>query len=165
MSSFGKFQAWNIGIQTAVLIATLLCGIIIGFRQTNISSAQTDISKRLLELEYEISILVSYDVSAKRFILSNTGRHNIYLGGAQCDPIGRPIFEQPKLIAAGQRQFIDADLTQGVPARGSFEQGVEFFLLDSQRTKFAIRGNAVTDNTTGQTVVHIRLGLPVYENW
>jgi len=120
-----RFEKWQ--LVTAVIQTLLFAGtVIIAFKQCGISSKQNEISQTLLELQYAVSVEVSYDSSAKRLIVANKGQGNIYLWGKQtrrCGKSGRaiaaPDYSRRVLLYSGGSIRVVADQPRGPERRNN----------------------------------------------
>ena len=117
MTAFEKWQLVNMTFQSALLTGTFVAAFYIGRKQTEISARQTEISQRLLDLGYGVSVPITYDLPNKRFVFKNNGRHNIYLAGGRANPIGKLLLTPPPLISVGDSDYIEADVVQGAPSQ------------------------------------------------
>ncbi|SRR6266496_5494385 len=153
------FEWWQIvisGIQTVVLIIaaalataigilTIAVAFIIGVRQTEIASKQTQINEQLLDLQYALSAVLTYDPSTKRLVISNLGRTNIYLAGYGLDDLS-PEMQPPRLIGPlGTHYITTADFDNYILSRASgaphVDVTIRLFLLDDRQIKYLLLAN------------------------
>src|SRR5436305_497498 len=118
MKTFEWWQTIIAGIQTAVLIITVVVARNIGVRQTEIASKQAEISEKLLDREYAISAVLVFEPSTKHLLISNFGRTNIYLAGYGLDDLTPVMQQSPRLIPPlGSHYISTADFDNYILSR------------------------------------------------
>jgi len=149
------------------LFGTMLGAWYFGLKQTDIARQQTEINRRLFELEYELSIDVDYDKERKMLILSNRSRHSIYFGGVRFAGAG-PLEPTPRQIPAGRKHEIrrHQDYDELAPAEGGFTENVDFYLIDGRHQKFILQTEVSTRNHNGKLFeIDIRKNAPEKADW
>jgi hypothetical protein len=179
------FEWWQIvisGIQTIVLIVaaalatavgilTVAVAFIIGVRQTEIASRQTQINEDLLSLQYAISTVLQYEPSTKRLIIHNLGHTNIYLAGYGLDDLSPAMQQSPPLIGpAGSHYIQTADLDNYILSRASGTSHanitIKLFLLDARQTKYLqLVALSCEIGENQQITVNTRPSIPTKVAW
>src|SRR6266487_1540440 len=141
MKAFEWWQVVLTGIQTIALIVAAALAYMIGLRQNEIASTQTQINE-LLNLQYTVSAVLAYEPSTKHLVISNLGHTNIYLAGYGIDVLS-PEMQPPRLIGPGGSHYIrTADLENYILSRASGASHVNIiarlFLLDDRQTKYLL---------------------------
>lgn len=99
MTAFEKWQV-IIGITSAcLLLAAFLGALLVGLRQN-------EINQRLLDLQYNVSVDITYDSS--RLNISNKSTTNLFLWGAKTGSNEAVMEDQPRLISPGGYYYINA---------------------------------------------------------
>jgi hypothetical protein len=151
MTAFEKWQALNGAIQNMLLLGTYSFAAYIGFKQTEISSKQTEIYQRLIDLQYAISITVAYEESTKRIIIGNNSHTNIYLGGYWLDDLEPVMQPELRVMAPGQAHHINTEdldkyiLSRRAPEAPQVNVVVKLFIMDERNTKYIIRTTLACD--------------------
>ena len=167
MSTFEKWQALNLVLTNILFLGTMLGAWYFGFKQTNIARQQTEINRRLFELEHELSVDVDYNKDRKVLILSNRGRHGIYFGGVRFGGSG-PLEASPVAIPVGGKHEIrrHQDYDELAPTDGGFTENVDLYLMDGRREKFILQAEVFTRNQGGKLfAMDIRKNAPAKSDW
>jgi hypothetical protein len=167
MSGFEKWQVVNLVVANVLLLGAVVGAWYVGLKQTSIARQQAEINRRLLELEYELSIDIDYDKERKVFILSNRSRHSVYFGGVRFGGTG-PLETIPQAIPVGGKYEITRhqDYDQLAPSNGGWTEDVNFYLMDERREKFIVRAEVSTRNQNGKlSELRIRKTAPEKVKW
>jgi len=167
MSASEIWSVVNAIIGNCLLLAAVLAAFYVGLKQNEISARQTQISERLFDLEYELSIDLNYDIERKVFTLENRSKHNIYYGGVRFSGSG-PLEEKPREIPVGGKQEIrrHQDYNELAPAEGVYSEPVNFYLMDQRKVKYILHAEVSVRNQAGKVQsVDIRRSSPTKEEW
>jgi hypothetical protein len=157
-------------LATAVGILTVAVAFIIGVRQTEIASKQTQISEELLNLQYTVSAVLAYEPSTKRLMISNFGHTNIYLAGYGLDDLSS-VMQTPRLIGPlGSHYIRTADFHDYVISRAAGESHtdiiVKLFLLDDRQKKYLLLVTLSCDIDPNQQItVDAKTSAPKETSW
>jgi len=172
MSANHKWQTFNGIIQNFLLFATILVAAKVGFKQVEISARQTEISERLLDLEYAISVAVVWQ--SPKFIILNFSRTNVAFGGFQILEAPPPaLLNPPRLIPPGGQHYLNMkpEFEKGVrekitKAPGTVNVPIDFYFVDARQTKFVLHTNLACELDSGsQLTIAIQPGLPEKRDW
>ncbi len=167
MNALEKWQLFNGVIANVLLLGTIIVAAYIGFKQVEISTQQTQINQKLLDLEYEMSVDLEYDQQKKVLILWNKSKHNIYYGGVRFGGSG-PLEPSPRQISVGGKYEIHRhqDFEELAGSEGGYEEDVIFYLMDERRVKYLLRIPISIRNQGGKlSSIDIRKGAPEKTDW
>src|SRR5437879_4463532 len=94
MSRFEKWQVVNGVIQNVLLLATLSFACYLGFRQANINDM-------LIDLQYAVSVQVTYDPAGSKLNITNTGVGNVFFWGVKFEDEAPKMEANPRVLAQG----------------------------------------------------------------
>ncbi len=145
MTDFEKWQRRNGIVKTVLILVTFISACYIGFRQTEISAKQNKISAALVDLQYAVSVNISYDFDENLVSITNKGQGNIFFWGSKLGSTDRMMEAQPRILAQDANFTISptGDLKRELIANLGANQKriipMELYAANQRGTKYVIR--------------------------
>jgi len=152
---FSSFERWQLtlnGIQALILMIGTGAAIYIGWQQT-------EINRRLYELNFAVAAEVTYEANTKRLNVFNKGRENIWLWGSRLGSGPRTIEKDGRLITPGGFYYLIAEglereVLQKVGQTGELRVPFEIYLKDASLRPHKAGVMLFIQVKDGKTTVH-----------
>ena len=165
MRLMSKFEKWQVGIgigQSVILFSTFIAALFIGIKQNQIN-------QNLLDLQFNVSIEITYDHAQQHFNIHNKGQNNIWLWGSKLNGAEVALEKEPRQITPGGFYYVITDkfepeILSKLGQNGEKNVSFDVLVETQNREKWTVHTLLFIQVVEGNIKIHTQT-VSVMKNW